>query len=146
MLVFIMFIVALLLAIGLLFLKEKVFDWDSIPYNISSILGIFLCIATGLGIFICGTLAIVSNFPTTKQQVKNDLEQKIEEIQSDYDYIQLITDDRAKSVAVVEYNKQVKEFKTLVLSEQYLLDNIWVNWYTCSEYGNYDANVVVYIK
>lgn len=145
MLVFIMLIVVLLLAIGLLFLKEK-FDWDSIAYIISLVLGIALCIITGLGIIICGSMVIIYNFPSIKQQVRNDLEQKIEEIQSDYNYIQLITDDRAKSVAVVEYNKQVKEFKSLLLTEQYILDNIWINWYTCSEYGNYDVNAVVYIK
>ncbi len=145
MLVFIMLIVLLLLTIGLLFLKEK-FDWDSIAYNTSFVLGTILCIVTGLGIIICGSMAMIYNFPSIKQQVRNDLEQKIEEIQSDYNYIQLITDDRAKSVAVVEYNKQVKEFKSLLLTEQYILDNIWINWYTCSEYGNYDVNAVVYIK
>jgi len=146
MLLFIMFIVVLLLGIGLLFLKEKVCDWDSIAYNISFVLGAVLIILTGVGIVIGGGVAMCLNFPTTKQEVKNDLEQKIEEIQSDYNYIQTITDDKAKSVAVVEYNKQVKEFKTLVLSKQYILNNIWINWYTCSEYGNYDTNVVIYIK
>ena len=145
MLLFIIFIVVLLLGIGLLFLKEK-FDWDSIAYNISFVLGVVLCIATGLGILVCGSMAIVLNCSISKQKVKNYLDQKIEEIQSDYNYIQSITDDRAKSVAVVEYNKQVKEFKTLLLSEQYVLNSVWINWYTCSEYGNYDANVVVYIK
>lgn len=146
MLLFIMLIVVLALAIGLLFLKEKVFDWNSILYNISTILGIFLCIATGLGLCICGTMAVMYNFPTIKQQVKTDLEQKIEEIQSDYNYIQLINDDKAKSISVVEYNKQVKEFKSLLLTQQYILDSVWINWYTCPEYGNYDVNVVVYIK
>lgn len=146
MLLFIMFVVVLLIGIGLLILKEKVFDWDSIFYSTSFVVGAVFCIIAGLGLVICSTIAISENLPIVRQQVINGLNQKVEEIQSDYNYIQTITDDRAKSIAVVEYNKKVREFKTKVLTEQYVLNNIWINWYTSPEYGNYDVDIVVYIK
>lgn len=146
MLLFILFVVVLLVGIGLLILKETKFEWDSIPYNISFIVGAIFSAIAGLGVIICSIAAIVSNFPSLKNKVKINLDQKIEELQSDYNYIQTITDDKARNIAVVEYNKEVKEFKTELKSKQYYLNNIWYNWYTCPVYNDYDVEVVVYIK
>jgi len=145
MLLFILFAVVLLVGIGLLILKEKI-DWDSIPYYISFIAGGILSFIAVLGIIICSTVAITSNVPSVKNKARIYLDQKIEAIQSDYNYIQTITDDKAKSIAVVEYNKEVKEFKTELKSEQYYLNSIWFNWYTCPAYNEYSVEVVVYIK
>ncbi|MBP3799972.1 MAG: hypothetical protein ILA19_03210 [Bacilli bacterium] len=145
MLLFIVFAIVLALAIGLLFLKEK-FDWDSVPYTVSFIVGAVFTIIGGIAVIICSTMAIIEHIPSVRHQIKNGIEQQIEEIQSDYNYIQTITDDKARSVAVVEYNKQVRDFKTTLLAEQYALDNLWINWYSCPEFGNYDVDVVVYIK
>ena len=146
MLLFILFVVVLLVGIGLLILKETKFEWDSILYNISFILGAVFSAIAGLGVIICSVAAIVTNFPSLKNKVKIDLDQRIEEIQSDYNYIQSITDDKARSVADVEYNKEVNQFKTQLQSEQYYLNNIWLNWYTCPVYNDYDVEIVVYIK
>ena len=70
----------------------------------------------------------------------------VEELNADRNYVTMITDDYARSIAAVQYNEKVKEFKAEIQSKQLALNNIWICWYECYEYNNLDPNVVDYIK
>ena len=83
--------------------------------------------------------------PIEQEAIKVKYEQSITQLTSTRDYINTITDD-SKSVAVQQYNADVKDFKQEIIVEQLKLKNPWINWYHSYAYLKLDADVVSYIQ
>lgn len=120
------------------------YPYDDQPFLF--VTGIIGCIFGGLLTLICLIAMPIINCPYNATQVRLGYETIVEELKSDYNYIQNISDDYARSVAAVQYNQRVKTFKADIKSKQITLNNIWVNWFECYEYSSFDPNIVDYIK
>ncbi len=95
---------------------------------------------------ICVGMIATINSSTSHDNLKIAYEESITDIQNDYNYIQDLADDKAKSVAIINYNNKVKEFKTEIKQNKLLLDNPWINWFNNYAYRDMDENIVDYIK
>ena len=140
----------ILLIVGIVFL---VINWkcfsNQYPYDDQPFLfigGLIGCIIGGILTLICLISMPIINGPFNANQIKAQYETIVEELKSDYTYIQNISDDYARSVAAVQYNERVKTFKADIKSKQITLNNIWFNWFECYEYSSFDPNIVDYIK
>lgn len=139
-----------LLIVGIVFL---VINWKCFvryyPYDDQPFLfvaGLIGCIFGGLLTLICLISMPIINGPHNATQIRVGYETIVEELKSDYNYIQNISDDYARSVAAVQYNQRVKTFKADIKSKQINLNNIWINWFECYEYSKFDPDIVDYIK
>lgn len=83
---------------------------------------------------------------TRQETIKVMYEQSITQLTSTREYINNLTDDYAKSVAVQQYNIDVSNFKQGIMVEQLKLKNPWISWYHSYAYLKLDANVVSYIE
>lgn len=139
-----------LLVVGIVFLVinwkcfARLYPYDDQPFLFVG--GIIGCIIGGILTVICLISIPAINCPYNEAQVRTKYETIVEELKSDYTYIQNISDDYARSVAAVQYNERVKTFKTDIKSKQIILNNIWFNWFECYEYSKFDPNIVDYIK
>ena len=139
-----------LLVVGIVFLVinckcfARYYPYDDQPFLF--VAGIIGCIIGGILTVICLISIPSINCPYNAKQVRVKYETIVEELKSDYTYIQNISDDYARSVAAVQYNERVKTFKADIKSKQITLNNIWVNWLECYEYSSFDPNIVDYIK
>ena len=82
----------------------------------------------------------------TQEQVRMKYSQTVTQLNSTREYIDNITDDYARSVAVLEYNSEVGNFKQDIMHMQINLKNPWINWFSSYVYNEFDANVVSYIE
>lgn len=108
-------------------------------------MGLFGLAVGSLGAIICSVMILTNNTKIKRQSVKVELDNKIAEIQATKQLITTIQDDYARSVAITEYNNKVKEYKTQIESIKVYSESLWLNWFWCSEYKNYDSNAVEYI-
>jgi len=123
----------------------KDYDWDdgafilrALGYILGGLVLIFLIALTAT--------AVVENDRTNKVKVESWYNETVLNLNSTKEYIATITDDYVRSLAVKEYNNEVKSFKLQIKESKCNLDNGWVNWYTCSKYKELDENVVEYIR
>lgn len=84
--------------------------------------------------------------PIAQEAVKVKHEQSIAQLTSTREYINNLTDDYAKSVAVQQYNIDVRNFKQEIMIQQLHLRNPWISWYHSYAYLKLDADVVSYIN
>ncbi len=108
-------------------------------------MGIFGFIIGVSGMITCCITILCNNNKIKRQSVKVKLDNKIAEIQATRQLITTIQDDYARSVAITEYNHKVKEYKTEIESIKVYSESLWLNWFYCKEYKNYDSNAVEYI-
>jgi len=108
---------------------------------------IMLTAAIGIsGAIIIGTFGIVHNSGPYVDTKMIEYEETVNELKASRKLIDSITDDYARAVAVVEYNKSVSEFKSNILIVQRRLDNLMINWTQSIAYKYMDANAVDYIS
>ena len=138
----ILFIICLMLFIlSFKFDTYYSFIWLTIQF-ISAVIGGCLLIT----LFVISILCMVANSNYTKRQVRIEYSETVESLNNTKEYIETITDDYARSIAVTEYNHEVRLFKSYLKTEKNRLNNQWINWFTCSEYKKLDIDVVDYIK
>ena len=111
-----------------------------------SLIGLIFLLSGSLLTIIFTTVIIANNSSVQRTKTKLWYQETVESLTIDYTYIQTLQDDKAKSVAVVNYNTKVKEFKIEILTRQECLNNPWISWLNCYEYQNMDVNTVNYIK
>ena len=110
--------------------------------GVMAVIGLLLGIA---GTIACCITILCNNTRIKRQSVKVELDNKIAEIQATKQLIITIQDDYARSVAITEYNNKVKEYKTQIDSIKVYSESLWLNWFWCKEYKNYNSNDVEYI-
>lgn len=115
--------------------------WEIIQF-ISAVIGGVLLV----GLFITSIVCIVANSNYTKRKVRIEYNETVESLNNTKEYIETITDDYARSIAVTEYNHEVRLFKSDLKKEKNILNNQWINWFVCSEYKKLNIDVVEYIR
>lgn len=123
----------------------KGYDWDT-PAYVLQFIGIVFGIATLIALVILSIVASVENGRTRKAKVESWYNETVLNLDSTKEYISTITDDYVRSLAVKEYNSEVKSFKLLIKDSKHDLDNGWISWYTCPTFKELDENVVDYIR
>lgn len=101
---------------------------------------------SGIILLVIAITLIAPNTTIGKQMHEIWYQQKVEELQSTYDTLITYQDNEIARVSITEYNEEVKEFKVDILTNQQCLNNLWINWFICPAYKNFDANIVSYIK
>lgn len=99
-----------------------------------------------VGVFSVGVLALIKNGSIERHNVRVWHEESVMSFHATEAMISTIKDDYARSVAIQQYNHDVKEFKVKILANQEGLRNPFVNICYCSEYNNINANAVSYIS
>lgn len=138
----ILFIICVVLLIVYFKVDHYYSEFWEVTGTLSIVIGGLLLVA----LFITSTLCIVANSNYTKRKVRIKYSETVESLNNTKQYIETITDDYARSIAVTEYNHEVRAFKFDLKKEKNRLDNNWLNWFTCSEYEKLDIDVVDYIK
>lgn len=138
---FILFLIVGIVCIIIHRIRGNYYDEDLLD-----LIGIISILIGSIGIICCILVIILNNNSFSKSKAKIWYEETVESLTADYDYINTIQDDKARSVAVVEYNAKVKGFKTEITTNQISLDNLWINWMNCYAFKDMDANAVKYIK
>lgn len=100
----------------------------------------------GIAIFFSLLIIVVNQNPIHSENLRIDYEQNVAGFEATRKAIIERRDDYAKSDAITTYNIEVTKFKTKILQAQKQLNNLWINWFTPSVYGDFDANVVSYIE
>ena len=118
------------------------FRIDDDFFGLSAICGIL----GGIPLLLSITIICCVQNPIEQETVRVKYEQSIAQLTSTREYINNLTDDYAKSVAVQQYNIDVRDFKQEIMMEQLKLTNPWVNWYHSYAYLKLDADVVSYIN
>ena len=119
--------------------------WDDAAFCLK-VFGTAFAIVFLVATVIVGIFQISANVNTSKLQTRAWYEESVENLNSTKEYIATITDDYTRSIAVKDYNKDVKKFKLTIKNAKYDLDNGWINWFTCPEYQYLDETVVDYIR
>lgn len=91
------------------------------------------------------TIAALENTPFRHERTKLEYDEIITELLATRNKIQTITDDYSRSVAIQQYNTEVREFKIEIKKHQYNLKNPWINWFENYVYVDFDADVVSYL-
>lgn len=134
---------AVLAASIILLIIYKVKDlWNDL---LSTII-ICLMVIGGLLTVIFGGIGLVENSSPINDQLIISYNEEVESLTADYNYISTIQDDNARSIAVVEYNNHVREFKSAIIKGKYLANNVWISWLNPHAYNDMDENIVDYIK
>ena len=124
---------------AVLYQRDK---WNDLLFGLQ----LFSLVFGTLFTVLCGIMILSVNNSTSHNNLKIAYEESITDIQNDYNYIQELVDDKAKSVAIINYNNKVKEFKTEIKQNKVLVDNPWFNWFNNYAYKDMDENIVDYIK
>ena len=133
-----------ILALGIIALIAwKVGDYYSDGHLIGSI---SLSAFGAVGLLIAIVLAAAANNPTKYEMAKNWYEESVTSLKATQVMIGSIKDDYARSVAIRDYNNDVKTFKIKILENQEGLKNPFINWFYCAQYATLDPNVVDYIS
>ena len=138
---FVLFLIAGIVCIIIHRIRGGYYEEDTLD-----LIGIINILIGSIGIICCVLIIILNNNSLSKSKAKIWYEETVESLTADYDYINTIQDDKARSVAAVEYNSKVKGFKTEIITNQISLDNLWLNWMKCYAFKDMDANAVKYIK
>lgn len=120
----------------------KVRDYDEDMHLVLNL------VEAGIGILgvVIGTMVIImNNNDYARSQVRLTYQQEVEEFNATRSVIETIQDDYARSVAIQQYNTNVKEFKQDIIMNQLYVKNPWISWFCNQEYKNLDVNVVSYI-
>jgi len=102
----------------------------------------------GLGILglIVGVIVIIMNNNSfSRSQARLVYEQNVAEFNATRNVIENIQDDYARSVAIQQYNTNVKEFKEDIITLQHYVNNPWISWFCNQEYKSFNVDVVSYI-
>ena len=110
---------------------------------IACVAAIFGDIIGGLGLLVLGIVGIVQNNPVMRMKARQQYEQSVLELNTTYEQLMTYADE-STSVAVVQYNERVREFKTEIIVIKKKLQNPWINLLECCEYANFDENAVKY--
>lgn len=133
-----------ILVLGIILLiVGKVRDYYSDGHLFGSI---SLSVLGAAGLLIAILFAAVANNPTKYEMVKNWYGESVTSFKATQTMIGSIKDDYARSVAIRDYNDDVKTFKIKILEEQEGLKNPFINWFYCAQYATLDPNVVDYIS
>ena len=116
-------------------------QFDDCHCLFTGVIGAISCI----GFIACCIFCLIINASLNCNSIQIEYNQRLEELNSTKQVIETIQDDYARSVAITQYNTNVREFKEDVLMAQLYLKNPWINWFVCHEYNNFDANAVDYI-
>ena len=109
----------------------------------------FSVAAGGLGVipFIIMLFMIISaQSPYTKEKARLNYSQTITQLNATIQYIDNISDDYARSIAVEQYNSDVKKFKQEIAYSKINLKNPWINWFESYVYNEFDIDIVSYIE
>ncbi len=131
-----------LFILSLKFTDDYDLDIWEITATISAVIG-FCCIVC---LFVTSIFCIVANSNYTKRKVRIEYSETVESLNITRQYIKTITEDYARSMAVTEYNHEVKVFKSDLKNHKNRLNNKWINWFICSEYKKLDIDAIDYIK
>ena len=98
-----------------------------------------------IGMFILAILIIVFNSQLTIATETASLEAQQLSINATYEYL---TSNEYHDISIVEitnYNKEVAEFKSKIISTKISRNNPWINWLVCPAACAFDENSVKYI-
>jgi len=141
MLVFIISIVVLIVGICLTWYCIEELDslfWSTIS---SVVVGLGI-----IGVGVMGVGGLVMNNSLTKDTITIELNERIESINNSKKSLENKIESKTYTVLEInDYNNSVREYKTEVAQAQKRLDNIWINWMTCSAYRNFDVDAVSYL-
>ena len=139
MLLFIISIVVLIVGIFVTWYLEQESD-------ILWIVTLALVCVSGVTALIMGFGGIVTNSSVAKNDITIKLNERIESINNSRKSLEKKIESSTYTILEVNsYNDSVREYKTEVAQAQKRLDNIWINWLTCSAYNNFDVNAVSYL-
>ncbi len=135
-----------IICVVLLVIYAKVYNYYSDLWEVIGFLSIVIGSVLLIALFITSIACIVNNTNYTKRKVRIEYNETVESLNNTKEYVETITDDYARSIAVTEYNNEVKAFKSDIMKEKNRLNNGWINWFTCSEYKKLDTDAIEYIK
>ena len=145
MLIFIIFVSILVLAI--IYIVFSIYD--KIPPKIDDTLApiAFVClILFTFASVITGVMGFATNSSETCAKVRKECAQTEMVLKMRYEALTKLNDDYLKYVLVTEYNNDVSEYKSKLIEAQNNLANPWVNWFTCHEYNNFNAEEIYYYE
>lgn len=142
MIITLIFIVMLVAGIIIVFLTYN--NWE---YEVLFGCGIVAAVFGGIGMIVCGSVAIAQNNSLKCNTIYISYKEKATQFNNTYDYIMSYTNpDADRYTAIQQYNSEVATFKSDILERQKCLKNYWVNWFVCRQYASFDANAVKYIE
>ena len=97
-----------------------------------------------LGLTVVITCNLIQNTSIAIANKKTEYQMTVSSLNNTYQAYM----DRAanyEAISVVQYNEQVREFKTDIITNQRALNNPWINIFVSNAYKDFDANAVQYI-